>query len=128
MSLGLVHALQWRGAMQASKVLMLIGSALANSQVGRNVAGIELEDVLGVMGLARRRSYLMQDLALLGVGAAVGAGVALLLAPSSGSETRRRLSQSIEKLSEQAVAKLDQAYDATAPKGGSNHAANVGSS
>jgi hypothetical protein len=114
--------------MEASKVLMLIGSALANSQVGRNVGSIELEDVLGVVGLARRRSYLMQDLALLGVGAAVGAGVALLLAPASGTETRKRLSQSLEKLSEQAVAKLDEAYDASAPKSRPNHATNVRSS
>jgi gas vesicle protein len=52
---------------------------------------------------------MVQNLALLGVGAAVGAGVALLLAPASGSETRKRLSQGVEKLSDQAVEKLQQA-------------------
>lgn len=94
--------------MQASKVLMMIGSALASSRLGRDVSGIELSDVLGVFGLARRRNYLLENLALLGAGAAVGAGVALLLAPASGSETRKRLSQGVEKLSDQAAEKLEQ--------------------
>ena len=95
--------------MQASKVLMMIGSALAGTKLGRDVNGLELNDVLGFVGLSRRRSYLAQNLALLGVGAAVGAGVALLLAPASGSETRKRLSQGVEKLTDQAAEKLEQA-------------------
>lgn len=95
--------------MQASKVLMMIGSALASSRLGREVSGIELSDVLGVFGLARRRSYLLQNLVLLGAGAAVGASVALLLAPARGSETRKRLSQGVEKLTDQAAEKLEQA-------------------
>jgi YtxH-like protein len=108
--------------MQASKVLMLIGSALVTSKLGRSVSAIELDDVLGVMGLARRRSYLGQSLALLGVGIAVGAGTALLLAPASGSETRKRLSQGVEKLTEQAVAKLEQVErNASTPSSRSNH-------
>lgn len=112
--------------MQASKLLMFIGSALVNSEAGRRVAAVELEDVLGVMGLARRRSYFMQDLALVGVGAAVGAGVALLFAPASGSETRKRLSQGVEKLSEQAVAKLEQVSSGSTSESRSNHGARVG--
>jgi len=95
--------------MQASKVMMMVGSALASSRLGRDVRGIELNDVLGLVGLARRRSYLLQNLALVGVGAAVGAGVALLLAPASGGETRKRLSQGVEKLGEQAAEVLQQA-------------------
>jgi len=111
--------------MQASKVLMLIGSALVNSEAGRRVAAIELEDVLGVLGLARRRSYFLEGLALVGAGAAVGAGVALLLAPASGSETRKRLSRSVDKLSEQAVAKLEQVASGSAPESRTNHGASV---
>lgn len=107
--------------MQASKVLMMIGSALASSRLGRDVSGIELNDVLGFMGLARRRSYLAQNLALLGVGAAVGAGVALLLAPASGSETRKRLSQGVEKLTDQAAEKLEQAQHDMSNLGGRAH-------
>ena len=113
--------------MQASKVLMMIGSALASSRLGRDVRAIELSDVLGVFGLAQRRSNFAQNLALLGVGAAVGAGVALLLAPASGSETRKRLSEGVEKLSEQATEKLHQAQDEVSHaggrvRGGPNHA------
>jgi hypothetical protein len=94
--------------MQTSKMLMMLGSALVSSKLGQSVGAFELDDVLGVMGLARRRSDLGQSLLLLGVGAAVGAGVALLWAPASGSETRKRLGQPVEKLGEQAVAALEQ--------------------
>jgi gas vesicle protein len=52
-----------------------------------------------------------QNLALLGVGVAVGAGVALLLAPASGSETRKRLGKSVERLSERAAEKLEQVQE-----------------
>ena len=97
--------------MQASKVLMMIGSALASSRLGRDVRAVELNDVLGVLGLARRRSYLAQNIALVGVGAAVGAGVALLLAPASGRETRKRLSEGVGTLSEKGAEKLQQAQD-----------------
>jgi hypothetical protein len=107
--------------MQASKVLMMIGTALASSRLGRDVRAVELNDVLGVLGLARRRSYLAQNLALLGVGAAVGAGVALLLAPASGSETRKRLTEGVEKLSEQAAEKLQQAQDEVSNLSGRVH-------
>jgi hypothetical protein len=107
--------------MQTSKVLMLIGTALVQSKLGQTLGAIELDDVLGVVGLARRRSNVLQSLALLGVGAAVGAGVALLLAPASGSETRKRLSQSVQELGEQAVAKLEQAQDAATAQSRSNH-------
>lgn len=97
--------------MQASKMLMMIGTALASSRLGRDVRALELSDVLGAVGLAQRRSNVLQNVALLGVGAAVGAGIALLLAPASGSETRKRLSEGVEKLSEQAAEKLHQAQD-----------------
>ena len=83
---------------------------------------VELNDVLGVLGLARRRSYVVQNLALLGIGAAVGAGVALLLAPTSGSEARKRLSQGVDKLSEQAAEKLQQVQEEVSNLGG--HATN----
>ena len=103
--------------MQASKMLMMIGTALATSRLGRDVRAIELSDVLGAFGLAQRRSTFAQNLALLGVGAAVGAGVALLLAPASGSETRKRLSEGVEKLGDQAAEKLHQAQDEVAHVG-----------
>jgi hypothetical protein len=112
--------------MQASKMLMMIGTALATSRLGRDVRAIELSDVLGAFGLAQRRSNIAQNLALLGLGAAAGAGIALLLAPASGSETRKRLSEGVEKLSDQAAEKLHQAQEEVANAGarvrsGPNH-------
>jgi hypothetical protein len=104
--------------MQVSKALMMIGTALASSRLGNEVRAIELSDVLGAIGLAQRRSNVVQNLALLGVGAAVGAGVALLWAPASGSETRKRLSEGVGKLSEQAAEKLHQAQEDVSNRSG----------
>jgi hypothetical protein len=47
--------------------------------------------LLGWIGLTRRHGRLGTQTALVAVGALVGAGVALLLAPSSGTELRSRL-------------------------------------
>lgn len=44
-------------------------------------------------------------------GAAVGAGLALLLAPASGAETRRRLSRSAQRLKATAADALDEIRD-----------------
>jgi hypothetical protein len=57
----------------------------------------EVDDVLGVVGLERRRSTLdrlLPALGIFGAGAAAGAACALLMAPSSGAETRERPSKS----------------------------------
>jgi gas vesicle protein len=45
------------------------------------------------------------------LGAAVGAGVALLMAPSSGEETRRRLGESAQKLKSTAGNRLHELKD-----------------
>ena len=64
---------------------------------GSTVAGIvamlqklDRDDGLAWFGLARRRSPLV-TVAVFGAGAALGAGIALLLAPSSGADLRRTL-------------------------------------
>jgi len=51
---------------------------------------IDAEDVLGLVGLRRRRSGLA-TIALVGGGVLVGAGITLLIAPASGREARRQL-------------------------------------
>lgn len=45
------------------------------------------------------------------LGAVVGAGIALLLAPETGKETRRRLADAGGRLSDAARSKFDQARD-----------------
>ncbi len=85
-----------------SKALWTLGSLIGAQQVAkvvRNVGSYELNDILGVIGLERRPSVFSRALPALGlvaVSAAVGAGAALLLAPSSGEELRARLSDGLD--------------------------------
>jgi len=89
--------------METKRILMSIGTALAASKLMKSVSGIEVDDVLGTVGLARRRNYFAENLGLIAAGALVGAGAALLMAPSSGRETRRRIGQEASKLGTAAV-------------------------
>jgi len=85
-----------------SKALWTLGSLIGAQQAAkfvRGVGGIELGDILGAVGLERRPSAFARVLPALGlvaVSAAVGAGAALLLAPSSGEEMRARLSDGLD--------------------------------
>ena len=51
------------------------------------------------------------------IGAAVGAGIALLMAPASGKHTRERLASTARRLSRSAEHTIDQARDAVAELG-----------
>jgi len=82
---------------------MSVGTAIAASKIARSVSGIELEDVLGTVGLSRRRSHFLENLGLVAAGAIVGAGAAILFAPSSGRETRRLLSDEASRLGHAAM-------------------------
>jgi len=57
------------------------------------------------------RPHIQSNAPLVGfiVGAAVGAGIALLLAPASGSETRRRIGETSRRLSSRVRNGVDQA-------------------
>jgi YtxH-like protein len=90
------------------KTLVQLGSALAATRAARSVSSLEADDVLGWIGLARRRSYFWENLALVGVGAVVGATGALLLAPASGRETRKRIGGRVQRLGDEATQKLDE--------------------
>jgi hypothetical protein len=85
--------------MDFTKTIVAMGSAIGARELVKAALGVNLDDALGVVGLERKPSGLSQFLPAIGlitVSAAVGAGVALLLAPSSGSSLRARLSVGID--------------------------------
>jgi hypothetical protein len=86
-----------------TKFLVSLGSTLAASRLAQSVATLEADDVLRVVGLARRRNHFFENLALVGVGALAGAAVALLLAPASGTETRERVALELGKVKDQTL-------------------------
>jgi hypothetical protein len=82
-----------------TKALWTLGSLIGAQQAKKFVRGLELNDFLGVVGLERRPSAFSRALPAIGlvaVSAAVGAGAALLLAPSSGEALRARLSDGLD--------------------------------
>ena len=85
--------------MNLSKALWTLGSVIGAQQAAKAVRSVELNDLLGYIGLERRPSALARALPALGlvaVSAAIGAGAALLLAPSSGEQLRARLSDGLD--------------------------------
>lgn len=89
--------------MDTKKLLMSVGTAIAASKLARSVSDIELNDVLGHVGLARRQSHFFQNLGLVAAGAVIGAGAAILFAPGSGKDTRRRIGDEASRLGHAAM-------------------------
>lgn len=89
--------------MDNKKMLMSLGTAIMASKFAKSISSIELNDVLGTVGLSRRRNYFWENLGLVAAGAIVGAGAAILFAPKSGSETRRQLSSQASKFGSAAL-------------------------
>ena len=86
--------------MDFTKTLTAMSSAIGARELLEAVEGLSLDDALGVLGLERKPSAMSQFLPALGlftVSAAVGAGIALLLAPSSGRKLRARLATGIDE-------------------------------
>jgi hypothetical protein len=72
--------------------------------------GLGTEDVLAALGLERRRSAIDVMLPAAGIffaGLIVGSGVALLVAPKSGRETRRQLKGKATELSHRLASSAD---------------------
>lgn len=86
-----------------TKLLVSLGSTLAATKLAQGIARLEANDVLRVVGLARRRSYLLDNLALIGLGALAGAGTALLFAPARGVETRERVASELGRVRDRTV-------------------------
>jgi gas vesicle protein len=70
-------------------------AAVGAMQLLKLARHIDADDVLGLMGLMRRRRNPLGAIALLGGGMAIGAGIGLLLAPVSGREARAFLMRTI---------------------------------
>lgn len=79
------------------KFWLSLGTAIAASRAVQTVSNVKSDDVLGLVGLARRRNTTLENVALIGLGAFVGAGAALLLAPTDGQEARKRVADSLGK-------------------------------
>ena len=90
---------------RTKNTLLSLGAAIAGTKLVRLISDLELDDVLRPIGLARRRGYWPQNLALLGAGIVVGGVTALLLAPSSGQQSRARLAKKADELVEVSVTK-----------------------
>ncbi len=85
--------------MNFTKTALAMGSAIGVRELIKAIESLNLEDVLGVVGLERKPSSLAQILpaaGMIAISAAVGAGIALLLAPTSGTKLRAKLSDGID--------------------------------
>ena len=72
------------------------------------ISRYDVEDVLRLVGLARRRSALgviLPALGLLAAGAAIGAGAGLAFAPSSGRRLRQDVGGKLDQIRERVVSK-----------------------
>ena len=70
------------------------------------------EDIIHALGLQTRRSHgsdILSGVALFGAGLLVGAGLALLFAPSSGRELREEIGERAADLRDRAVAAVEPA-------------------
>jgi gas vesicle protein len=70
-------------------------------------------EIMTMNDTSNNRGTMSAGSALMGfaIGAAVGAGIALLLAPESGKKTRQRLASTARRLGESAGDTIDQARD-----------------
>ena len=91
------------GYVMNTKFLVSLGSTLAASRLAQSISALEADDMLRVVGLARRRNHFLENVALVGAGALAGAAVALLLAPASGAETRERMALELGKAKDATV-------------------------
>ena len=82
--------------------------AKAVAGIAATIGALGFDDVLGWVGLARKRSPLT-TLAFFGAGIAVGAGVAVLLSPTSGEALRRDILSRLDGLKRQATRGVEQA-------------------
>jgi len=69
----------------------------------KKVIGYDLDDILDLVGLERRRSVvgiMLPAIGLVAVGAAIGAGIGLMFAPSSGRRLRQEVGDRFDQIRE----------------------------
>jgi hypothetical protein len=69
----------------------------------KNLFGFDIDDALLLAGLTRRSQFgalILPAVSLLTLGAAIGAGVGLMLAPSSGRRLRKDVGERIDQMRE----------------------------
>lgn len=84
--------------MKIQNVLLTVGAIAGVAKIAKEVTGLEVDDLLGAVGLARRRSRTLENMAFLGAGALVGAGAAVLLTPRSGADTRKLIRRQADRM------------------------------
>lgn len=107
---------------KARNTLLSIGVAIAGTKLVQAMSGLEFNDLIRPLGLARRRGNWPEHLLLLGAGVLVGGATALLLAPSSGRVARERIATKVDELGAAASRKVreygfDMGQDADAERG-----------
>jgi hypothetical protein len=83
--------------------------------IARTVRAMRSDDLLATVGLERRRSLLEQLGPALGAftaGVAVGAGIGVLLAPSSGDELRQQLLDRANRMSDRITQNVNRRVEA----------------
>ncbi len=88
--------------MNKKLLFVSLGAAIAASKIVQSISDVRVKNVLGSVGLERKRNHALENLALVGAGAILGTGAALLLAPKSGEETRALLGREASKLGREA--------------------------
>jgi len=102
-------------------LIFSVGAAIAGTKIVRAVSDLEFDDVLAPIGLSRRRSHIVTDVALLSAGMVLGGAVALIFAPMSGRETRQRIASKADELGDAAAQKLRDIRDEVRPRLGNSH-------
>jgi hypothetical protein len=98
-----IHPIEGNVKMQTvPKTLLSAAAGIASTRLAHLMSDLDLNVLIRPLGLTQRRSSWPQNLAFLGAGIVAGGVAALLLAPSSGRETRARFATRARELSDAA--------------------------
>lgn len=106
----------------------LLGAYMSLKTIASAINGGPMRTLLGALGLQRRRSVLstvMRTSGLVLAGAAVGAGVAMLVAPQSGSATREAILRRVRTLRGQPISVATGSNGPVRDVGATVHVVNV---